>query len=42
MGSCVYDNESLCFIKCWEFLDYLSDLASEGGLCSMELIREAA
>jgi hypothetical protein len=37
VGSRVYGNESSCFIKCWEFLDWLSDLASQGGLCSMEL-----
>jgi hypothetical protein len=38
-GSCEHGNEPLGSIKCREFLDQLSVLlASEEGLCSMELV----
>jgi hypothetical protein len=38
-GSCENGNEPSGSIKCGEFLDYLSVLlASQGGLCSMELV----
>jgi hypothetical protein len=38
-GSCEDGNEPSGSIKCGEFLDYLNVLlASEEGLCSMELV----
>jgi hypothetical protein len=38
-GSCEHGNELSGSIKCGEFLDQLSVLlASEEGLCSMELV----
>jgi hypothetical protein len=37
VGSCEYSNELLGCIRGREFLNYLSDLASQG-LCSMELL----
>jgi hypothetical protein len=33
-----YGNEPPGFIKCGEFLDWLSDLASEGKLCFNKLL----
>jgi hypothetical protein len=36
-GSCEHSNGVSCFIKCREFRDYPCDLASQEGLCSMEL-----
>jgi hypothetical protein len=40
VGSCEHGNEPSGSIKCGEFLDYLSVLlASQEGLCSMELVR---
>jgi hypothetical protein len=38
-GSCEHGDKPSGFIKCGEFLDYLSVLlASQEGLCSMELV----
>jgi hypothetical protein len=38
-GSCEHGNELSGYIKCGEFLDWLSVfLASQEGLCSMELV----
>jgi hypothetical protein len=38
-GSCEHGDEPSGFIKCGEFLDWLSELlASQKGLCSMELV----
>jgi hypothetical protein len=39
-GSCVHGDEPSGSIKCGEFLEYLSVLlASQEGLCSMELVK---
>jgi hypothetical protein len=39
VGSCEHGNEPLGSIKCGEFLDQLRVLlASQGGLCFMELV----
>jgi hypothetical protein len=39
VGCCEHCDEPLGFIKCGEFLDSLSVLlASQAGLCSMELV----
>jgi hypothetical protein len=39
-GSCEHGNEPSGSIKCGEFLDWLSVLlASQEGLCSMELVK---
>jgi hypothetical protein len=37
-GSCEHGDELSGSIKVREFLDYLNDLASQEGLCSMELV----
>jgi len=37
-GSCEHGNEPSDSIKGGEFIDYLSDLACEGGLCYLELV----
>jgi len=38
VGCCEYGNEPVGFIKGEEFLDQLSDLSSQEGLCSMQLV----
>jgi hypothetical protein len=37
-GSCEHGSGHSCFTKGGEFLDYLNDLDSHEGLCSMELV----
>jgi hypothetical protein len=41
-SSCEHGNEPLGSMKGGEFLDWLSDVASQDGLCSMELIRRCS
>jgi hypothetical protein len=38
--SCEHGNETSCSIKGREFLDKLSDLLSQAGLCPMELVSD--